>query len=320
MIERTRLPFVFVLLLTGFHLFQAHLPSRYPFETFGLPAIFATSALTRDTTHLPRVRFITNGPALSPPVEAKLRKGIHFLYKFYITQLGYAFPQEMPIVIRIFGDHNAYMAYTAQVTTSPVNTHVGLYVYDTREIVVWRGANNALFKKIVFHETSHLLLRSRKGFCPRWLSEGLSEYFEELDLSGNVTVVRPQLNRDKRMKKRLLAGRLPALEAFLAQTDQQWSRADNNSAMPRTLAWSLVYFLMESEGGQQVIKELLSYYQNRRMHPGQSVSLVNTLTGTGSFVSLRPGMAVKLEKEWHRWVAQEREEQQIMLGPLWNTT
>jgi hypothetical protein len=51
------------------------------------------------------------------------------------------------------------------------------------------------------------------------------------------------------MKKRLEAGKLLSLKAFLAQTDKQWSHADNTSAMPRTLSWSLVYFLMEIEGG-----------------------------------------------------------------------
>ncbi len=114
------------------------------------------------------------------------------------------------------------------------------------------------------------------------------------------------------MKKRLLAGRLPALEAFLAQTDQQWSRADNTSAMPRTLSWSLVYFLMESEGGRQVVKNLLAHYQSRLTNPARLVHWVNTRSGPDSFAALGPGMAVTLGKEWHEWVVWEREKQQIM--------
>lgn len=141
MMKRTRLPCILVLLLTGFCLFEVHLSSRYPPGTFGLRAVFAAPALTRDTSRLPRVRFITHGPALSPPVAAHLRKGIHFMYRFYITRLDYAFPPDMPVVIRIFRDYGAYRAYTAHVATSPISKHVGLYVYDTREIVIWKGAS-----------------------------------------------------------------------------------------------------------------------------------------------------------------------------------
>jgi hypothetical protein len=76
---------------------------------------------------------------------------------------------------------------------------------------------------------------------------------------------------------------------------------------------------MESEGGQQIIKELLAFYQSSPTYPGQLISLVNTLTGSGSFASLRLETAVKLERKWHRWVTQKREEQQIMLRPLERT-
>jgi hypothetical protein len=133
MMRRTLLPCIFLLLLTGFYLFEGQPSSLYRLGTFGLPAVFASPALTKDTTHLPAVRFIVAGPALSPQVEEYLLKGIHFMYKFYITQFDYAFPQDMNIVIRVFGNYDAYKAYTGHVTTSPINKHIGLYVYKTRK-------------------------------------------------------------------------------------------------------------------------------------------------------------------------------------------
>ncbi|MBD0257101.1 MAG: DUF1570 domain-containing protein [Cytophagales bacterium] len=312
MFRRTPLFFTVVLLATGFCLFNPGSYFTLGLRDFGLPEVFAAPASTRDTTHLPAIRFITRGPVLKPETEEYLTKGIHFIYKFYITQLGYAFPENLTVVIRVFGDNRAYQAYTSHVTTSPISSHVGLYIYNTREIVVWKGTNTAFFKKIVFHEVSHLLLRSRSRHCTRWLSEGLSEYFEELDLSGGVPVVRPQHRKDNRTKRQLRAGKLPALTAFLAQTDGQWSHKDNVSALPRTLAWSLVYFLMDSEQGQCLLKELLAYYQNHPVAPARLVFLVNTLSGPGSLAPLGPEMVVKLEKKWHQWVVEQRAEHRVI--------
>lgn len=310
--KRTLLPGMLVLLLAGFCLFGTHPAATSRLGDF-VPALFASAALTQDTARLPAVRFIVAGRALRPEVEAHLVEGIRFMYQFYILKFDYAFPEDLTITIRVFEEYADYKTYTAHITTSPIASHTGLYIYDTREIVVWKGADATVFKKLVFHETSHLLLRSQSRFCPRWLSEGLSEYFEGLDLSGRRPVVHPQLRKDKRMKKRRLAGKLPTLEAFLAQTDQQWSAMDNQSPVPRTLAWSLVYFLMESEGGQQTVKALLARYQGRLVGPDRLVALVNTLATPG-FASLRPGLPVKLGNEWHRWVARARKAQQITLG------
>lgn len=307
MSRRTLLPFTVMLLLIGsFFLYNPGPSSTCPLGGFRLPAVFTAPALTRDTSHLPAIRFITRGPALKAATKKYLTRGIHFMYKFYITQFGYAFPEDLTVVIRVFGDNRAYKAYTSHVTTSPISSHVGLYIYDTQEIVVWKGANTALFKQIVFHEVSHLLLRSRSRFCPRWLSEGLSEYFEGLDLSAAVPVVHPQRRKDKRLKQLLKAGKLPALGAYLARTDQQWSQRDNTSPMPRTLAWSLVYFLMDSEQGRRRLREWLAYYQRRPDAPARLVSLVNILPGPGSVAPPGPEMVLKLEKRWHWWLVQPK--------------
>ncbi len=314
MMRRILLPFIPVLLLMSFYQFN---PQRFSDEpgAFGLPTVYATSALTRQTSQLPPVVFIQAEPSLSPEVEQYLVKGIHFLYKFYLVQFDYAFPADLTVVIRVFRDRDEYKAYTSRVATSPIADHIGLYIHDRREIVVWQRDNTVLFTKTVFHETSHLLLRSQNRFCPRWLSEGLSEYFEELDLSNELPVVHPQLRKDQYLKRRQLAGKLPALGAYLARTDREWARMDNSSAATRTLAWSLVYFLMDCQQGQQLLKELLIYYQSQLMDPFLWAPLVNSLIGPGAFAPPGSERIVRLEKKWHHWLAQQRADQQIMLRP-----
>ncbi|MBD0254201.1 MAG: DUF1570 domain-containing protein [Cytophagales bacterium] len=305
-----------VLLLISLHQFNSEPASTYRLGALSLPNFFSSTALTQDTTRLPRVEIIQPDSSVSPEVRDYLVRGIGFMYKFYITKFDYAFPEDLTVKIRVYRDLDDYKAYTSQVATSPISSHIGLYIHRLQEIVVWQGPDSARFTKTVFHETSHLLLRSQTHYCPRWLNEGLSEYFEELDLTGVTPVVHSQPAKDKRMKKRLPEGHLPTLESYLTQTNRQWSREDNHSDAPRTVAWSLVYYLMDTPKGQLVIKDMLDYYRTQPVDTGQSLRVVNTFAELDSFAFPRAETAVSFEGDWREWVAQERQEQPIAAESL----
>jgi hypothetical protein len=120
------------------------------------------------------VEIIQPDSSVSPEVRDYLERGIGFMYKFYITKFDYAFPKDLTVKIRVYRDLGDYKAYTSQVASSPISSHIGLYIHRLQEIVVWQGPDPDRFTKTVFHETSHLLLRSQTHYCPRWLNEGLS--------------------------------------------------------------------------------------------------------------------------------------------------
>lgn len=316
MLKRILFPFAPVLLLITLYQFNFQPASSYRVGALSLPDFFSGTELTRDTTRLPRVEIIQPDSSVSPEVHDYLVRGIGFMYKFYITRFGYAFPQDLTVKIRVYRNLDDYKAYTSQVASSPIASHIGLYIHRLQEIVVWQGPDTVRFTKTVFHETSHLLLRSQTHYCPRWLNEGLSEYFEELDLTGAVPVVRAQSAKDKRMKKRLPEGKVPELALYLTQTNRQWSREDNHSDAPRTLAWSLVYYLMDSPKGQQVIKDMLDYYRTQPVDTAQSLRVVNTFAELDSFATPQAETAVSFESNWREWVAQERQQQPIIAQPL----
>ncbi|HEX8529379.1 MAG TPA: DUF1570 domain-containing protein [Cytophagales bacterium] len=316
MLKRILFSFLPVLLLISLYQFNSPPASTYRLGALSLPDFFGNTELTRDTTRLPRVEIIQPDSSVSPEVRDYLVRGIGFMYKFYITKFDYAFPKDLTVKIRVYRDLDDYKAYTSQVASSPIASHIGLYIHRLQEIVVWQGPDSARFTKTVFHETSHLLLRSQTHYCPRWLNEGLSEYFEELDLTGAAPVVHSQPAKDKRMKKRLPEGHLPTLESYLTQTNRQWSREDNHSDAPRTLAWSLVYYLMDSPKGQLVIKDMLDYYRTQPVDPAQSLRVVNTFAELDSFAFPRAETAVSFESNWREWLAQERQQQPIAAEPL----
>ena len=316
MLKRILFPFVPILLLISLYQFNSQPASAYRLGALSLPDFFSSAELTRDTTRLPRVEIIQPDSSVSPEVRDYLVRGIGFMYKFYITKFDYAFPKDLTVKIRVYRDLDDYKNYTSQVASSPISSHIGLYIHRLQEIVVWQGPDPERFTKTVFHETSHLLLRSQTHFCPRWLNEGLSEYFEELDLTGATPVVHSQPAKDKRLKKRLPKGQLPDLEGYLTQTNRQWSREDNHSDAPRTMAWSLVYYLMDSPSGQLMIKDMLDYYRTQPVDTAQSLRVVNTFAELDSLAAPHAEMAVSFEANWREWVTQERQEQRIAAEPL----
>lgn len=71
-------------------------------------------------------------------------------------------------------------------------------IYDGKIRIPVRGAesNEAMLKKVLFHEYTHAVVRSLTSRCPLWINEGLAEYFSKnytkkigqvipLDLLGN---------------------------------------------------------------------------------------------------------------------------------------
>jgi hypothetical protein len=316
MLKRILLPFFPVLLLIIFYQFQTQPPSAYRLGAFSLPDVFASTDLTQDTTRLPQVEIIQHDSSVSPETHDYLVNGINYMYKFYITRFDYSFPKDLTVKIRVFKNIDDYKAYTSRVASSPISSHIGLYIHRLQEIVVWQGADTTRFTKTVFHETSHLLLRNQTHYCPRWLNEGLSEYFEELDLSGDVPVVHSQPVKDNRMKTRLPEGQVPALHDYLTQSNRQWSFHDNKSDSPRTVAWSLVYYLMDTEKGQRIVRDLLDHYRHHPVDPTQSVEVMNTLASIDSFATVQPGTAVAFEGSWRQWITEERNDQQIVARSL----
>jgi hypothetical protein len=146
--------------------------------------------------HTPAVEIIYQDCKKNEKDHEKILKGVNFLYNFYETKFAYSFSPELVVKIRIFENYEAYKKYIRKVSPSTTGSNVGLYIHKLREAIVWKNKDENSFFNTVFHETSHLLLRSSIDNCPKWINEGLSEYFEYMDVSQDEVQIRPQLVKD----------------------------------------------------------------------------------------------------------------------------
>ena len=249
---------------------------------------------------VPVVELLAHDCVLDPLMQDKMHRGIQFLHNFYAQYLDYDFSDNLTVRIHIFKNADAYRQYIDVTYPHIPKTWIGVYLSGTNEILVSLEDDEEAFYRNVFHETSHLLLTDKVKNCPNWINEGLAEYFEYMDVEGNGVYVHPQTVKDNRTKNWHGKGAMPDLLASVSMTNKEWNFNDNlsDSDEPRTLGWSVAYFLMSDTKGKVFIGRLLGYLSRYPNDPQASLRAMN---------EYYPGGSHKLMREWREWIAQKHE-------------
>ncbi|QHT70484.1 DUF1570 domain-containing protein [Rhodocytophaga rosea] len=277
-----------------------------PVVTHSIPSgsIFQTVAVT--TPDKPAIEIIYQDCASDKQTHERMLKGINFLYEYYQTQFGYDFTPELVVKIRVFENFDGYKKYIRKASPSTTGSNVGLYIHKLHEAIVWKNKNEDMFLSTVFHETNHLLLRSNIDNCPKWINEGLSEYFEFLDVTGEEVQIRPQLVKDDKIKKWVASQKMPDMYGYLTKYNEDWDKENNISDEPRVLAWSMVYFLMSERNGQAFIKDCLDYFSKKHADKYATVRALD---------AYYPGKHAQFEKNWLTWIPEQRSNHVLIINP-----
>ncbi len=256
----------------------------------------------------PQIELITERCQLRPEIREKAVRGIEFLYNFYSDQLDYRFSKDVVVRIRIFGDSESYRNYIDTLYPTIPKNWIAVYLSSVNEILVSMEPDEKAFFQNIFHETSHLLLSNRVKSAPNWFNEGLAEYFEFMEVTDEGVIVRPQVVKDRRLKKWIHNRNCPELFNSFGISNRDWNIADGNSESdePRTIAWSVVYFLMSSGQGKEFIKDLIPFLAKYPSDAKASVRAIETYY---------PGGRRQFEKEWKQWGVQQRKEHLLNIQP-----
>lgn len=95
----------------------------------------------------------------------------------------------------------------------------GFYSMSKNQAVVkFDPARPAQTIGTTFHEISHLITAAHLGPTPPWLTEGLSEYFETMQVQGQGGVVYPSGSHINLLQ----SSALPSLQEYLAFDRPEW--------------------------------------------------------------------------------------------------
>lgn len=156
--------------------------------------------------------------------------------------------------VYIFSGQAGYLAYTQDLLGEKPAHTAGLYSPSLKQLLIWNVPTFDELLRTVRHEGFHQFLDRFAQDVPRWLDEGLAQYYETSKLVGGKWedgALAPQ--HVARLRK---LAPVP-LAAFLAQDDARFYAAlerDQNYAQ----AWALVHFLQHtSHENRRLLERLL---------------------------------------------------------------
>ena len=164
----------------------------------------------------------------------------------------------------------------------------GFYSGRTNQAIVRYDARQLQdSQRTAVHEISHLITSSQLGPADLWLAEGLAEYLETLQISGDKGIVAVNTRHLRWLK----GAQLPVLAEFINLPAADWDHA--NIHRNYAVAWSVIYFLMNSEQGRQTLEALLRHAAAHRCQSYSTAALLDTVYIGG---------LQQLDADWRVWL------------------
>lgn len=142
---------------------------------------------------------------------------------------------------------------------TPSRPYAGVFLPAENEVGVWAYGPEEEIVATILHESSHVIMFQMAPRAPVWIQEGMAQYFSTIrpTADGNLEITplprAQELIRTWREEKRLIS-----LRDYLGISESQWRKlAHQQNAIPYTLAWALVYFMMSEPVGQQTLRRIL---------------------------------------------------------------
>jgi hypothetical protein len=231
---------------------------------------------------------IADGVSLPIDFQGQLAAGSKRMYDTWHFFLGEQQLRQSRIRLRMIGGPGRFDAYYANVAVHPAQVS-GFYTMHNNEAVVkFNAADPRRNLAVTFHEISHLITAAHLGPTPVWLTEGLAEYFETMQVKGQSGAIHPNWDHIKRLQMTPP----PTLRGYLATDRTQWYGAQIHRNY--AIAWSLVHFLLREAPAMYALRGVVKQARENFCKPFSAVSALE---------KAYPGGIARLEADWRKWLA-----------------
>ena len=260
---------------------QTHLSDKAPDGRIATVVDLGTTK--QDFTY----EIIPDDVSLPIAFQGQLAAGSKRMYDTWHFFLGEENLRQSRIQLLLMGDPDRFDAYYA--ANSGVNRKVGGFysMSKNQAVVKYNPKHPTQNLGTSLHEISHLITAAHLGPTPPWLTEGLAEYFETMQVQGQAGIIYPNHNHIKLLR----TAQLPRLTDYFSIKRSDWY--DENRDRNYAIAWSLVNFLMGGAPGTYALQEAISQSQKNFCKPfSVSVALDEAY----------PGGIHQLEVDWRKWL------------------
>ena len=228
---------------------------------------------------------------LSEAADQQVREGLNAILSLYTSTLGLDVRGDVSVKLSLIESKQEFDRWLTARTGEPVGGLVsGVYVTATKEVAVWNWASEERVVQTILHESSHVILAQLAPRAPSWIHEGMAQYVQMLQAENGAIVIGPHPAAE-RIRSWTRNGELVSLRTYLNLPEPQWRQmAHNQDAMPYSVAWATVYFLMSSQVGQQTLRRLLHDLEKNGQWPTAE-----------AFDARYPGGLIKMDYDFFRW-------------------
>jgi hypothetical protein len=265
---------------------QTHLSDTPPSDHIASVIDMATGT-KRDFTY----EISADGITLPITFQGQISAGSKRIYDTWHFFLGDTDLRQSQIKLRVIGGPDRYDAFQRKAWPNSKPTN-GFYINSKNQAYVKYDPNRPEQSlHTSFHEISHLITASHLGPTPPWLTEGLAEYFENMEVTGQGGTIHPNKAHLTLLKK----SPLPRLHDFLEIDRSQWNGAQRD--LNYATAWSLMHFLMQGAPGMYAMQDVV-----QQAH----ASFCKPFSVSTALHNAYPGGLKRLESDWKKWLHNNR--------------
>lgn len=229
--------------------------------------------------------------SLSTAGRERMEAGLRQVLTSYRDTLGLDVNRPVEVNLNLFADRASFATWFRERHDIDPSTYAGVFFPETGEVGVWNFGPEKQVVETILHEGSHVILAQLTSRAPSWVHEGLAQYFQTLQPDGDRLRVSPLEPAARLIREWVAGGELITLRRYLSIPEQQWRElAHNRNAVPYTVAWGLVYFLMSKPAGEQALRRILHELDKADRPP--------TLERLGE---IYPGGITRLEYDFFKW-------------------
>ncbi|WP_024611713.1 DUF1570 domain-containing protein [Pseudoalteromonas sp. TB64] len=213
------------------------------------PDFAVTTYDTRFAEPLDYFDLTLNTPNLPSSFNQELRIKLNTVFKVYGQIIGVHALKKVKLNLTVLATRHSYEARIKQHGGDPTNS-IGMYFNSSNSAFIdYRNVQSAMRTSV--HEAVHAINRAVLGNTPRWLNEGLAEYFEDTKNNMQTGIVEPNSSW---VKNNSITKNVYSLNKLL-NSENIWRKGDS-SKLYRS-SWAVIYFLMDTKNGKALLKSIM---------------------------------------------------------------
>jgi hypothetical protein len=197
---------------------------------------------------------IKNGCKVPSSDLERIEKILKYEVNLYNNLFNTKMNDTLTVRINLFGSRAEYAALSGKRGSVSHRTN-GFYTTLTDECYVVKHSN---YVATIIHEASHFYLQHNLPNHSRFLTEGIAEFFETLDLDENGKVVFAQQDYRVRLVKEILLNNSFKLSNYIYTPSAQWGEKSETQKL-YSVAYSVIYYLIKKN--PNLLKQMLLYMQ-----------------------------------------------------------